>query len=136
MKPGDIVMYEGASTMHGRKDPLKGDQFTNIFFHFRTSKWLPAVTAKLDKYWDQRGEFERASGRHLTSLGEADKLELHWKSSDQCMPIRSRTDPLMPYGHFMDLPPADTWDPKQAKKPHIRTGKTKSAHLKRRRRAK
>ena len=28
--PGDIVLYEGASMMHGRKDALKGDQFTNI----------------------------------------------------------------------------------------------------------
>ena len=70
MQPGDIVLYEGASMIHGRKvlgrifarvlyptglllratccagfkDPLRGDSFTNVFFHFRSEKWLPEVS--------------------------------------------------------------------------------------------
>jgi hypothetical protein len=44
MESGDIVLYEGASTLHGRKDALEGDQFTNVFFHFRSPKWYPLVS--------------------------------------------------------------------------------------------
>jgi hypothetical protein len=111
MKPGDIVLYEGASTMHGRKDALKGDQFTNVFYHFRTSEWEPAVTAKLDHYWDTRRKYEVASRTTLTSLGNAGPVKRHWTSDDQCIPQRSRLDPLMPEGHFMDLPPPEAFDP-------------------------
>ena len=83
MEPGDVVLYEGASMLHGRKDPLEGDQFTNVFFHFRSPNWLPAVQAKLDKYWDTRGAYEKAAGKGLTSLGQAPKLQRKWTGADQ-----------------------------------------------------
>lgn len=83
MKPGDIVLYEGASMLHGRKDALEGDQFTNVFFHFRSPNWLPAVQKKLDGYWDARRAFEDAAGGALTSLGQAPPMQRHWASDDQ-----------------------------------------------------
>jgi hypothetical protein len=46
MKSGDIVLYEGASMLHGRKDALEGDQFTNVFFHFRSPNWYPQVSTR------------------------------------------------------------------------------------------
>jgi prolyl 4-hydroxylase len=34
MEPGDMVLYESASLIHGRPYPLKGRFFANIFIHF------------------------------------------------------------------------------------------------------
>jgi len=34
MKPGDMVLYESHSLIHGRPFPLKGRFFANIFIHF------------------------------------------------------------------------------------------------------
>lgn len=34
MEPGDMVLYESASTLHGRPFPLKGRSYANIFIHF------------------------------------------------------------------------------------------------------
>jgi prolyl 4-hydroxylase len=34
MEPGDMVLYESHSLIHGRPFPLKGEYFANIFIHF------------------------------------------------------------------------------------------------------
>jgi prolyl 4-hydroxylase len=34
MEPGDLVLYESHSVMHGRPYPLKGRYFANVFIHF------------------------------------------------------------------------------------------------------
>jgi prolyl 4-hydroxylase len=34
MEPGDMVLYESHSLIHGRPYPLKGRHFSNIFIHF------------------------------------------------------------------------------------------------------
>jgi hypothetical protein len=71
-----------------------------------------------------RSAFETAAQTRLTSLANAPKLNRHWTSNDQCLPLRSRLDPLMPQGHFMELPTEETYDPQafdshhKPKKPH------------------
>jgi len=35
MKPGDMVLYESHSVLHGRPFPLKGRYYANIFVHFQ-----------------------------------------------------------------------------------------------------
>jgi prolyl 4-hydroxylase len=35
LKPGEILLYEGARLRHGRVKPLQGDSFCNVFVHFR-----------------------------------------------------------------------------------------------------
>ena len=35
MQPGDMVLYESHSVLHGRPFPLKGRYFANIFVHFK-----------------------------------------------------------------------------------------------------
>lgn len=35
LKPGEILLYEGARLTHGRPTPLDGEHFANIFVHFR-----------------------------------------------------------------------------------------------------
>eukprot|EP00522_Entomoneis_paludosa_P006882 CAMPEP_0172440930 /NCGR_PEP_ID=MMETSP1065-20121228/1538_1 /TAXON_ID=265537 /ORGANISM="Amphiprora paludosa, Strain CCMP125" /LENGTH=444 /DNA_ID=CAMNT_0013190047 /DNA_START=54 /DNA_END=1388 /DNA_ORIENTATION=+ len=34
MEPGDMVLYESHSTIHGRPFPMKGKHYANIFIHF------------------------------------------------------------------------------------------------------
>ena len=34
MKPGDMVLYESHSVLHGRPFPLQGNYYSNIFVHF------------------------------------------------------------------------------------------------------
>lgn len=34
MKPGDMVLYESASVIHGRPWPLNGNYYANVFVHF------------------------------------------------------------------------------------------------------
>ena len=43
MKPGDLVLYESHSIIHGRPYPLKGRYFSNIFVHFEASFLVPFV---------------------------------------------------------------------------------------------
>jgi len=109
MQAGHVMLYESASGLHGRKDPLMGDEFTNIFFHFRSPDWLPAIQRILgeDNYWEQRRRFE-AHHRHLTSLEDAPPKERLWRASDQCIPERSRREPLLSEGGFMSTPPDPT----------------------------
>jgi hypothetical protein len=51
LNPGQMVHYEGASTMHGRVTPLNGRSFTNVFVHYRPVDWD----------WTEAMIFERAA---------------------------------------------------------------------------
>jgi prolyl 4-hydroxylase len=35
MRPGDMLLYEGARLMHGRPQALEGDSYANVFVHFK-----------------------------------------------------------------------------------------------------
>jgi len=37
------LLYESATLPHGRLKPLQGDEYSNIFFHFRPSDWTRIV---------------------------------------------------------------------------------------------
>ena len=37
LRPGEMLLYESARLPHGRTRPLEGQNFTNIFVHFRPS---------------------------------------------------------------------------------------------------
>jgi hypothetical protein len=42
MQPGDMVLYESGSLIHGRPYPLKGRYYCNVFIHFEpTGRTLP-----------------------------------------------------------------------------------------------
>jgi prolyl 4-hydroxylase len=43
MRPGDMLLYEGARVRHGRPTPLEGELFCNIFVHFMPSSGNPAM---------------------------------------------------------------------------------------------
>ena len=52
MSPGDMVLYESGSLMHGRPFPLKGKFYANIFIHFE-----PTGEHIRDGDWDEIDEF-------------------------------------------------------------------------------
>ena len=39
IKPGNILMYESAKCWHGRPTPFEGDEFANIFLHYKPITW-------------------------------------------------------------------------------------------------
>lgn len=43
LKPGDIVLYEGARLKHGRPIPFNGRSFSNIFCHFKPKAYKHPV---------------------------------------------------------------------------------------------
>jgi hypothetical protein len=45
LQPGDVLLYESAACVHGREEPLFGDFYTNVFFHFRPLNWLDTLAA-------------------------------------------------------------------------------------------
>jgi len=51
MKPGEMVLYEGSTLIHGRPKPLNGDLFSNAFCHFKPKDWN----------WDMRNIFSHPS---------------------------------------------------------------------------
>eukprot|EP00927_Polykrikos_kofoidii_P077837 TRINITY_DN74745_c0_g1_i1.p1 TRINITY_DN74745_c0_g1~~TRINITY_DN74745_c0_g1_i1.p1 ORF type:complete len:385 (+),score=43.30 TRINITY_DN74745_c0_g1_i1:129-1283(+) len=109
LNPGDVMLYESAAGLHGRKSPLRGDQFTNVFFHFRTSPWLPVVQSLMETYWPKRIAYQRHTGHHLTSLADAPQKDRQHRASDPCLPLRSRNEPLMPVAGFMETPPVESF---------------------------
>ena len=48
MEPGDMVLYESHSLIHGRPFPLKGRYFANIFIHFEPTGHSLRHHAKMD----------------------------------------------------------------------------------------
>ena len=55
MVPGDMVLYESGSLMHGRPFALKGKYFANIFIHFEITGRKLGVTS--DAYLEELDDF-------------------------------------------------------------------------------
>ena len=41
MEPGEMVLYESATVLHGRPLPLKGEFYDNLFVHFKPVDLFP-----------------------------------------------------------------------------------------------
>merc|ERR1711879_377368 len=46
LQPGEMVLYEGARLQHGRPKRFDGDEFGNVFVHFRPEGWNGMAYAK------------------------------------------------------------------------------------------
>lgn len=78
MEPGDMVLYESHSVLHGRPFPLKGRYYANIFIHFepvghtlRHEKGLAQNDGK-DVHEKYREAVARGVGGHEVDQGESD----------------------------------------------------------------
>ena len=49
LKPGDVCMYESAKCWHGRPIPFEGDEFANIFLHYKPTTSWDEYADKLNK---------------------------------------------------------------------------------------
>mmetsp|Transcript_13139 Transcript_13139/g.13602 ORF Transcript_13139/g.13602 Transcript_13139/m.13602 type:complete len:393 (-) Transcript_13139:183-1361(-) len=50
MEPGDLVLYESSTVLHGRPFPMKGVNYANIFIHFEPLDHSEMNQANLPKY--------------------------------------------------------------------------------------
>ena len=91
MLPGDMVLYESHTVLHGRPFPLKGRFYANIFVHFkpvdhdevneveqaeRASQTMTGkMTAHVKKFFSRR-KMEKISG-HEQSNHDAEELRRH-----------------------------------------------------------
>jgi hypothetical protein len=60
LEPGQMLLYEGATQLHGRPSPLRGRAYVNLFAHYRPVDWpwTPEVLierARRDGLLDGRG---------------------------------------------------------------------------------
>jgi prolyl 4-hydroxylase len=57
MKPGDMILYESHSLIHGRPFPLKGRYFANVFIHFEPFEgWEDIARDDKTKLGDNNGD--------------------------------------------------------------------------------
>lgn len=71
MEPGDMVLYESHSVLHGRPFPLKGRFYANVFIHFeptghslRHNAQQADAVARADVHKKYREAIERGVGGH------------------------------------------------------------------------
>ena len=79
LKPGEMVLYESHSLIHGRPFPMKGKSYANMFVHFQpTGKLLrerdtPVLTdpgAEKMPIWILRGSAEEKNWRRLHPMND------------------------------------------------------------------
>jgi prolyl 4-hydroxylase len=63
MEPGEMVLYESASVLHGRPFPLKGRFFANIFIHFEPVGHSLRHNTKTDAGGDVHKKYKDALNR-------------------------------------------------------------------------
>lgn len=97
MEPGDMVLYESGSTLHGRPFPLKGRSYANIFIHFEpttrpfddySNEWMEEQNELLPPYLIPGSE------------GAEDWLEKHpggWNKPAPASPVQEFDQPVVHY---------------------------------------
>lgn len=71
-KPGDLVLYESHSIIHGRPFPLKGRYYANIFIHFAPLTAIEdGVASARDDLSGALYEEEEEAGFTVTSVSDA-----------------------------------------------------------------
>eukprot|EP00928_Gymnodinium_smaydae_P024858 TRINITY_DN1999_c0_g1_i1.p1 TRINITY_DN1999_c0_g1~~TRINITY_DN1999_c0_g1_i1.p1 ORF type:complete len:424 (+),score=34.83 TRINITY_DN1999_c0_g1_i1:80-1351(+) len=51
LQPGEMVLYEGAWLMHGRPQVFRGENFSNVFSHFRPRDWISTGHLAGNRYY-------------------------------------------------------------------------------------
>mmetsp|Transcript_20580 Transcript_20580/g.23857 ORF Transcript_20580/g.23857 Transcript_20580/m.23857 type:complete len:473 (-) Transcript_20580:131-1549(-) len=64
MEPGDMVLYESRSLIHGRPFALKGKYFANVFIHFEPTGHSKRRNTKMNGYLDVDDKYTQSVKRH------------------------------------------------------------------------
>lgn len=87
MEPGDMLLYESHSVIHGRPYPLKGRYYANIFVHFEPSGHTMRHSDRLDGkdvvIDDARALYESARKRSQRQENEQTKQKIIKKAQQQ-----------------------------------------------------
>lgn len=94
MEPGDMLLYESHSVIHGRPYPLKGKYYANIFVHFepsghcvRHSDRMSGYDVKID---DAKTLYEQAQKKANAKYEKAKKKAEEMESKDGNVKFPSR----------------------------------------------
>lgn len=90
MQPGEMILYESASVIHGRPFPLQGDYFANIFVHFEPIGYTQGLEQRMLRQQHQQDNdakalFEQALEKEeypTTQQREASKKVPHYIKDD------------------------------------------------------
>lgn len=80
MEPGDMVLYESHSILHGRPFPLKGRYYANVFIHFEPTGHSLRHEAKMadlegrDVHYEYAKAVQRRAGGHEADHSHEDGL--------------------------------------------------------------
>lgn len=71
MEPGDMVLYESHSVLHGRPFPLKGRFYANIFIHFEpTGHSLRHEAHEAAKEAERGAQYKEEAGGHEADMSD------------------------------------------------------------------
>eukprot|EP00545_Synedropsis_sp_CCMP1620_P000654 CAMPEP_0119012448 /NCGR_PEP_ID=MMETSP1176-20130426/6730_1 /TAXON_ID=265551 /ORGANISM="Synedropsis recta cf, Strain CCMP1620" /LENGTH=537 /DNA_ID=CAMNT_0006965407 /DNA_START=63 /DNA_END=1676 /DNA_ORIENTATION=+ len=96
MEPGDMVLYESHSVIHGRPFPLKGRFYANIFIHFEpvghSIRHNAKLAAKMNPDVDVHDKYREAVARGVVGH-EVDQADDHHDDNDNLPPYIIRGTP-------------------------------------------
>jgi prolyl 4-hydroxylase len=122
MEPGDMVLYESHSVIHGRPYPLKGRFMANLFLHFEPFSYTANLERKMQK---QSPEPESAKDLFERTLTAQDTVTNKESPGDLPHYIEKGTQQAMQwlqdYVFYRTAP--------KKKRPHKRTSGVKDAHV-------
>lgn len=109
MEPGDMVLYESHTVLHGRPFPLNGTVFANIFVHFEPMDHAAMNSLDLKLQHDIPGHVSQ--GGHEADNHDAAELDRHKAEhlhKDKAIPVRqaeehSRLSEAAAVGHFDEV---------------------------------
>lgn len=85
-EPGDLILYESATVPHGRKVPLNGAEYVNIFIHFRPDGWLSRIKENTSDGPSSARETESAASKRQGDA-KVDLARIPFRQvTDQCLP--------------------------------------------------
>jgi prolyl 4-hydroxylase len=137
MEPGDMVLYESHSVIHGRPYPLSGTYYANLFLHFEPFSY----TANLEQKMAQQKQDKGMSAKELFEQAGRSAKELFEQASEAVDTVTTKASDaagdLLPYYIEAGTQQAMQWlqdyvfyrlEPKK-KKAFRRTSGVKDAHI-------
>jgi hypothetical protein len=80
MNPGDVLLYESHSVIHGRPFPLKGKYYANIFVHFEpkgyTQRFYQSYAGNIDNYQPAKRQYNLIKKNKDSSIRDNKKYDV------------------------------------------------------------
>mmetsp|Transcript_644 Transcript_644/g.655 ORF Transcript_644/g.655 Transcript_644/m.655 type:complete len:413 (+) Transcript_644:139-1377(+) len=114
MEPGDMVLYESHTVLHGRPAPLKGRFFANIFVHFKPVDHEEMNELDFGQKNDQEEEEEeeeRVFGGHYQEVEGEDEAQTDLHRAAQDGDLEEVTRIIKEQKHLLHATDSNQWQP-------------------------